>query len=118
MRIIVVDDSETFRRSVKRHLAEDPAVEIVGEAADGDAALLEIDRLRPDVVLLDLYMPTIDGFSVLRHVKKHFASIRVIVLTSDASADVRQRCMTLQADAVIDKGDTGLLVLPTLWEFQ
>lgn len=118
MKIVVVDDSETFRHRVKRHLAEDPTIEIVGEAADGEAALRVIEQLRPDVVLLDLYMPIADGFDVLRHLKDRQAATKVIVLSSDTSSVVQQRCASLRADAVIDKADTGLRLLPILRTFQ
>lgn len=118
MRIVLVDDSEQFRYRVKRHLAEDPTMEIVGEAQDAETALCMIDRLRPDLVLLDIYMPIADGFEVLRHVKEWLEPTKVIVLTSDASEIVRQRCASLRADMVIDKGDAGLQMLPALRRFQ
>ena len=114
MKVLLVDDSRSFRDRLKRYLAEDPAVEVVGEADDGVAALREIERLRPDVVLLDLYMPAPDGFGVLRVVKERYDPMKVIVLTSDASAMVRQRCATLGADAVVDKGDALVEILPAL----
>lgn len=114
MRIVVVDDSETFRQRVKRHLGEDPTITIVGEAGDGEAALRVIKELRPDVVLLDLSMPNADGFGVLRQVKEQSDAIRVIVVTGDASAMVRQRCVGLRADAVIDKADAGAEMLAAL----
>ncbi len=99
---------------MKRHLDDDPAFDVVGEAGNGTIALREIERLRPDAVLLDLYIPPPDGFQVLRTVKRLFQATLVVVLTSDASALVRERCELLLADAVIDKGDAAALIIPTL----
>jgi DNA-binding NarL/FixJ family response regulator len=112
--LLVVDDSAAFRRRLKRYLDDDPAFNIVGEAGSGLTALPEIERLRPDAVLLDLYIPPPDGFDVLRTVKRLFQDTLVVVLTSDASAVVRKRCEVLLADAVIDKADAAALLIPTL----
>jgi DNA-binding NarL/FixJ family response regulator len=114
MRVLLVDDSRPFRDRLKRLLLTDSAIEVVGEAADGAAALREIERLRPDVVLLDLYMPEPDGFGVLEAVKERYDATKVIVLTTDASTMVRQRCVTLGADAVVDKSDTQAEIISTL----
>jgi DNA-binding NarL/FixJ family response regulator len=118
VRIVIVDDSDAFRQRVTRHLAQNPEIEVVGEAADGEAALRVIEELRPDVVILDLFMPTTDGFGVLRQLKRGAEPVKVIVLTNDLSTLVHQRCASLRADAVIDKADTGLQLLPILRLFQ
>jgi len=114
MTLLVVDDSAVFRTRVRRHLDGDGAIDVVGQADNGVDALREIGRLRPDVVLLDLLIPPPDGFDVLRAVKRLFHDTRVVVLTSDASAPVRERCETLRADAVIDKAHATALMVPTL----
>lgn len=114
MRIVLVDDSEVFRTRLKRHLADDPSLVIVGEANNGEAALLLIEQLRPDVVILDLYMPVVDGFAVLRRIRDWLESTRVVVLTSDPSALMQLRCLSLGADAVIGKADADVALLPAL----
>ncbi len=83
---------------MQRNLSQEADIEVVGEARDGSEAVAEIERLRPEVVLLDLHMPKINGFEVLREVKRRFQNIRVVVLTIDASALVRQRCTNLHAN--------------------
>jgi DNA-binding NarL/FixJ family response regulator len=65
-------------------------------------------------VLLDLYIPRVDGFAVLRAVKERFQTTRVVVLTGDGSALTRQLCEVLCADAFISKDDVATEVLPTL----
>ena len=114
MKVLVVDDSPPFRERVKRHLNDADGIQGDGEAEDGLSALREVERLRPDAVLLDLHMPGVDGFGVLQRVKERSAHTTVIVLTSDASEIVRQRCAALRADAVIDKRDATASVLPAL----
>jgi two-component system, LytTR family, response regulator len=66
MRILIADDEPKSRRRLTRMLADYPEVEICGEAADGIATLEAIERLNPDVVLLDIQMPGLDGFEVIR----------------------------------------------------
>jgi DNA-binding NarL/FixJ family response regulator len=105
MTVLIVDDSTAFRDRLKRMLSACPAIELAGEAADGATALADIDRLRPDAVLLDLHMPGTDGFGVLRALNARQQHTCVIVLTSDVTASVRERCSALGAHAVIDKQD-------------
>jgi CheY-like chemotaxis protein len=61
--VLIVDDHEGFRQ-VARALLEADGVEVVGEAADGESAIAEVQRLRPQLVLLDIQLPDIDGFEV------------------------------------------------------
>jgi chemotaxis response regulator CheB len=60
IRVLVCDDSDAFRALLRYTLQEDPGIEVVGEAADGMAAIHAAERLQPDVVLLDLTMPILD----------------------------------------------------------
>ncbi|MFI6576928.1 response regulator [Nocardiopsis sp. NPDC050513] len=66
IRVLLVDDQPLVRAGVRSLLERDEDIEVVGESEDGRAALADIDRLRPDVVLLDLQMPGMDGLAVLR----------------------------------------------------
>lgn len=115
MTVLIVDDSISFRERLKRMLSAYPEIELAGEAADGATALTDIERLRPDAVLLDLHMRGTDGFSVLRELKARSDRTPVIVLTSDAAASVRERCSALGAHAVIDKQDAADRVASALW---
>jgi NarL family two-component system response regulator LiaR len=79
IRVLVVDDHEVVRRGLRLVLEQEDGIEVVGECADGARALVAIPALRPDVVLLDMVMPGIDGLGVLRGLRGGPA---VIVLAS------------------------------------
>ena len=80
--IFIVEDHQLFREGLKALLAGNQAFEVVGDSADGHEALRSIRKIRPDLVLLDLTMPRIDGFSVLREIKRMFsADVKVLVLS-------------------------------------
>jgi DNA-binding NarL/FixJ family response regulator len=114
MTVLIVDDSMAFRARVRRMLSAHPEIELAGEAGDGATALADVERLRPDAVLLDLHMPGTDGFSVLRELQARNEQVPVIVLTNDVTASARARCAALGARAVIDKQDASDHVAPAL----
>ena len=82
IRVLVVDDHAVVREGLRAFLELQVGIEVVGEAADGEEALAAADRLRPDVVLLDLVMPRLDGVRALRALRERLPGARVIVLTS------------------------------------
>lgn len=82
VKVLIVDDHEVVRQGLRFMLAQEPGLEVVGEAADGTAALAEIRRTRPDVVLLDMVMPGLDGLGVLHALRGEEHRPGVIVLTS------------------------------------
>jgi NarL family two-component system response regulator LiaR len=80
-----VDDQAIVRRGIKALLATEPGLEIVGEAEDGERAVQVLERLRPDVVLMDLMMPGVDGLEAIRQIAERELGTRVLVLTSFAT---------------------------------
>jgi DNA-binding NarL/FixJ family response regulator len=85
VRILLVDDHRIVREGLSSMLHTQPDLQVVGEAANGHEAIARIEDLRPDVVLLDLEMPELDGVHVLKHIRSRFPEVRVVVLTAFAS---------------------------------
>jgi DNA-binding NarL/FixJ family response regulator len=89
VRVLLVDDQALFREALATLLGVRPEVEVVGEAGDGDAALQLAAQLRPDVVLMDLHMPVLDGVAATRRLRVEQPQVRVLALTTfDDDEDV------------------------------
>jgi len=87
IRVLLVDDHSIVRKGITALLATEPDIVVVGEAGDGAAAILQAQALRPDVVLMDLVMPKIDGIEATRQITSQQPDVRVLVLTSFAADD-------------------------------
>jgi DNA-binding NarL/FixJ family response regulator len=82
IRVLIVDDDDLMRAGLRGVLSSDPAIELVGEADDGRAAAYRTRLLRPDVVLMDVRMPDLDGISATREVLAAFPEVKVVILTT------------------------------------
>lgn len=79
---MIVDDHAVVREGLRAFLELQDGIEVAGEAADGEEAVAAAERLRPDVVLMDLVMPRLDGLAAMRALRERLPGTRVIVLTS------------------------------------
>jgi two-component system, NarL family, response regulator LiaR len=82
IRVLIVDDHSVVREGLRMFLARDPDLEVVGEAADGAKAIEQARRLRPDVVVMDLLMPILDGMAATRAIRSELPETEVLALTS------------------------------------
>ncbi len=87
IRIVVVDDHTIVRKGIRAVLRNLPDIEVVGEAGTGWEAIAEVKRLQPDVVLMDLIMPELDGIEAIRRIKAEQPEVHILVLTSFAGED-------------------------------
>jgi NarL family two-component system response regulator LiaR len=82
IRVLVADDHAIVRKGICALLATEPGIEVVGEACDGQEAIAEAQRVQPDVILMDLVMPCMDGLEATRHLTSCHPKVRILVLTS------------------------------------
>ena len=82
IRVLIADDHAVVREGLRTFLDLQDGIEVVGEAADGDEAIREAERLRPDVILIDLVMPRLDGVQAMRELRERVPRVRAVVLTS------------------------------------
>jgi DNA-binding NarL/FixJ family response regulator len=82
IKVLIVDDQHLIRHGLRTLLELEPDLEITGEAENGQEALQLIGQLQPDVVLMDMRMPVMDGVAATREIQKHFAKVKVLVLTT------------------------------------
>jgi NarL family two-component system response regulator LiaR len=84
IRVLVADDHTIVRKGIRALLMTEPDIEVVGEARDGREAIAKAEKLKPDVILMDLLMPGMDGVEATRHIKERQLKACVLVLTSFA----------------------------------
>jgi NarL family two-component system response regulator LiaR len=102
VRVLIADDHELVRRGL-RAVLEDAGFEVVGEADDGRSAVEQAVALRPDLLLLDLRMPVMDGLEACRHVRAQAPEVRIVVLTSFADDEDVFGAITAGATSYIMK---------------
>lgn len=102
IRVLIADDSARTREGLRVLFATWPEITVVGEATDGQEALRLIAERRPDVVLMDLHMPVLDGMQATRQIKQQWPAISVIVLTIYAVE--QSAALAAGADAFVIKG--------------
>ena len=89
LRVLIADDHRLFAEALEAILTADERIEVVGQASDGEQAVELARRLGPDVVLMDVSMPVLDGFEATREIKEESGGVRVLMLTgSNSRADV------------------------------
>lgn len=113
-RVLVADDNETYRGALLTVLRGVAAVEVVGQAARGDECLRLVEVLSPDVVLLDVNMPSLNGLEVTRRLKSRERPPLVVVLSLSDRGTSRAAALAAGADAYVEKSSALTDLVPLL----
>ncbi|RME81229.1 MAG: DNA-binding response regulator [Caldilineae bacterium] len=102
IRVLIADDHGVVREGLRAVLEQDD-IEVIGEAGTGRQAVELVERVQPDVVLLDIRMPDMNGLEALAIIKEHHPEVRVIVLTTYGTPDYLTRALQAGADGYLSK---------------
>jgi DNA-binding NarL/FixJ family response regulator len=113
VRILIVDDCDPWRRAVSFLLTDSDNIQIVGESSDGLDAVHQAEQLRPDVVLLDIELPKLNGLSAARSIRKVCPDTRILFLSSYQGVKMMQEALRV-GDGFVVKADAPRDLLPIL----
>jgi len=114
LRVLLADDHELLREGLASLLEDEPDIELVGEAIDGQHAVELVEQLLPDVVLMDITMPRLNGIEATRQITRMFPKIRVIGLSMHDDEDMAVRMYESGAAAYLPKGDSSDSLIATI----
>jgi len=107
VRVLVVEDFEPFRQFIRTTLGKRPDLQLVGEALDGLEAVQKAVELKPDLILLDIGLPSLNGIEAARQIRKLVPESKIIFVSQESSADVMQEALSLGAWAYVVKAKAG-----------
>ena len=114
VRVLVVDDFAPWRRSVRSMLKRYAELQVVGEAADGLAAIQRASRLSPDLILLDIGLPNLSGIQAAKQIRHVVPGTRIIFVTQNSDRDVVQAALGTGAKGYVLKPDSGSELRPAI----
>jgi DNA-binding NarL/FixJ family response regulator len=117
-RIVLADDHVLIRHGIKNILSQDANLEIIGECGDGEELLAFLRSNEPDMVILDISMPKINGIDLTESIKSRYPGVKVMVLTMHKSKQFFYRAMSAGADGYLIKSDSGEEILQALQKIQ
>jgi Response regulator containing a CheY-like receiver domain and an HTH DNA-binding domain len=103
MEIILADDQDLIRRGLKALLKTDPEISVVGEAGNGEECLALTQKLQPDLILMDIRMPVMDGVAATKEVRAQFPQVKVLILTTFNDRDYVQKALRAGASGYLLK---------------
>jgi DNA-binding NarL/FixJ family response regulator len=114
VRVLMVDDSPDFLQAASKFLESDPCIQVIGTFHGAEEALAQLPCLEPDLVLIDLAMPGMNGLEATRHLKEQLVPPRVIILTMYDLEEYRSAAPQVQADGFVTKSEFGAALLPLI----
>jgi DNA-binding NarL/FixJ family response regulator len=113
-RILVVDDHELMRRGVKSLITDNRLGEVCGEAENGEDAVAKVQELKPDLVILDVSMPVMNGLEAARHIRRLAPSVKILILTMHDSTQIALAAKEAGANALLVKSDAATKLVGTV----
>src|ERR1700726_4253881 len=107
LRILVADDHEVMRTGVRALIEQEPGLQVCGSAPNGQEAVEAARKLKPDVVILDMAMPELDGLEALREIKRALPNTEVVIFSAYHSEEVIEQLFDAGAKSYIQKSDAG-----------
>lgn len=101
--VLIADDHPPFRKTFREILELEENIQVVGEACDGEEAISKTKEHRPDIILMDVKMPKMDGFDATYHIKKHCPDTKIIMLSAHNEPAFIDKAMKLGASAYVTK---------------
>jgi len=113
-RVLLVEDYEPFRRLVREKLQTRPELEVVGEATDGEQAVQKAEELQPDLIVLDIGLPKLNGIEAAHRISKLLPSTTILFLSQNDDADIVEAALSNGAKGYVLKLDTEHELLPAV----
>jgi DNA-binding NarL/FixJ family response regulator len=113
-RILIVDDMPQVRQELRLLLQISGELEVVGEAGNGQEAIEQAERLNPDVIIMDLEMPVLDGLLATQKIKQQNLAIRIVILSVHSAPADMKRAKQAGADAYVQKGSPYLTLIEAI----
>ena len=114
LRILVADDQPYIRRAVRALLESRSGWEVIGEASDGREAIKKTGELRPDVIVMDMFMPNLNGLEATREIHATYPDAKVLILTLHDLPDLSRAVREAGAKGLVLKSDSNLFLIPAV----
>lgn len=114
IRVLIVDDHEAFRRYICSMLQAQPYLQLVGEAEDGPQAVQQAEAMQPDMILLDIGLPGLNGIAAARQIRKVAPDARIIFVSQESSSEVVDEAFSLGAFGYVTKAQLDSDLLPAI----